>query len=182
MRDGSRQRPWSIRTSECRDPAEIGDLRRSLTWQDVMSAHATRRVPAGEVTAPRYTLVNLDTTFSTEPHTFTRTLSIIGYTVDVEVTPTTYTWHWGDGRRPRPPTPGRPYPSTDITHTYLHHATHRRARRHLSVDVELHSPIPRRRQAAWIEFPDTLTINGPAVALPIKQASAVLVDPQPADL
>jgi hypothetical protein len=165
---------WSFEGSECRDPADIGTVRRSLTWQDVVSAIRRVGVPAGRVTAAGYTLVNLETTFYTEPQTITRTLSIIGYTVDVEVTPSTFTWHWGDGESLTTDSPGAPYPSTDVTHTYLRH-TQRGHPLELSVDVG-YTARYRVDGGAWIDIPETITVTGPAASLPVRQASAVLVE------
>jgi hypothetical protein len=165
---------WSIVDTQCRDPRDIGNLRRTLTWQDVVSAIRRVGIPAGEVTAPGYTLVNLETTFYTDVQPLTRTLSIIGYTVDVDITPTAYTWHWGQRETSTTHTPGAPYPSTDVTHTYLHHTADGRPAS-LSVDVE-YTARYRVDGGSWIDILDTITITGPATTLPIRQASAVLVE------
>jgi hypothetical protein len=165
---------WAVRLTACRDPGDIGEVRRSLTWQDVVSAIRRVGVPPGEVTAPGYTLVNLETTFYTEAMAFTRTLSIIGYSVDVEVTPSTFTWHWGDGETLTTDTPGAPYPSTDVTHTYRHHTAQGRPLE-LSVDVGYTARF-RVDGGAWVDIPETITIEGPVTTLPVRQASAVLVE------
>jgi hypothetical protein len=165
---------WSVVQTECRDPADIGTVRRSLTWQDVVSALRRVGVPFGRVTAPGYTLVNLETTFYTEPQTITRTLSIIGYTVDVEATPSTFSWHWGDGESLTTETPGAPYPSTAVTHTYVRH-TERRHPLEVSVDVG-YTARYRVDGGAWLDIPETITVTGPATSLPVRQASAVLVE------
>jgi hypothetical protein len=167
--DGS----WSISNVECWDPDEAGAVRRTLTWQDVLSAIRRVGVPAGEVEAPAYTLVNLDTTFYTEPHDVQRTLSIIGYTVDVDVVSDAYAWHWGDSATTTTSTPGAPYPSTDVTHTYRR-ATRGDAPMVLSVDVTYQARY-RVDGGDWIDIPETITVDGPATAMPIKQASPVLV-------
>jgi hypothetical protein len=119
-------------------------------------------------------LVNLETTFYTDPQPIDRTLSIIGYTVDVELTPMTFTWHWGRDDTSTTDSPGRPYPSTDVTHTFLHH-TARRHPLHVSVDVGWTARY-RVDGGAWIDIPETITIAGPATSLPVRQASAVLVE------
>jgi hypothetical protein len=137
---------------------------------------AIRRVgvPAGRVSAPGYTLVNLDTTFYTEVHPIRRTLTIIGYTVDVEVVPTTFTWHWGDGEASTSDTAGGPYPSTDVTHTYTRHTP---VGRPLSLSVDVgYAARYRVDGGAWSAIPDTIAVSGPATALPVRQASAVLVE------
>jgi hypothetical protein len=166
--------PWTYGHSECRDPGDVGATLRSISWRDVVSAIRKVGVPTAEVSAPGYTLVNLETTFYTDPQQFTRTLSIIGYTVDVEVTPTTYTWHWGQGETTTTDTPGRPYPSTDVTHTFVRH-TPKGHPLNVSVDVGW---VARYRVdgGAWINIPETITVPGPATTIPVRQASAVLVE------
>ena len=165
---------WTYLGSECRDPATQGPTqqRRALTWQDVLSA--VRRVgpPPGSVKAPRYTLVNLETTFYTKPQTVNRSLTIISYNVDVHIEPASYTWHWGDGDSDTTRTPGQPYPSTQVTHTYSR-ATHD-DNLSLSVDVT-YTARYRVAGGPWQQIPTQLTINGAATALPVKEASAVLV-------
>jgi hypothetical protein len=131
-------------------------------------------MPAGKVSTPAYTLVNLDTTFYTDVQSFTRTLSIIGYTVDVEATPTSFTWHWGEGEASTTHTPGAPYPSTDVTHTYTRHT---RKHHPLSLSVDVGYTVRYRVDGgSWMDIPETITIAGPVTTLPVRQASAVLVE------
>ncbi len=160
--------------TECRDPEALGPVqqRRALSWQDVLSAVRRVRPPSGSVEAPRYTLVNLETTFYTKPLTVDRSLNIIGYQVEVQIEPASYTWHWGDGHSDTTEQPGQPYPSTEVTHTYSR-ATHDRDLS-LSVDVA-YTARYRVDGGPWQQIPDQLTINGSATELPVKQASAVLV-------
>jgi hypothetical protein len=165
---------WHLDHAECRDPQDLGDLRRTMTWRDVLTEVRTITIPATEVEAPSYTLVNLDTTFYTEPSTIERTLTILGYTVDVTITPSSYTWHWGDRTTTTTTEPGEPYPSDDVTHTYVH-ATHGAHSRSLSVDVTYQVRY-RVDGGTWATIPDTITIDGPTTELPIRQASAVLVN------
>jgi len=169
------RRGWHYLGSECRNPRDAGPTKqpRELTWTDVLSAIRQVGVPGGTVEAPNYTLVNLDTTFYTEPASIDRTLVIIGYDVDIHVEPSTYTWRWGDGASDTTSTPGHPYPSTDVTHTYVH-ATPPNDALLLSVDVS-YTARYRVDGGQWQQIPQTLTIAGQPTALPIKQASAVLV-------
>lgn len=168
-------RGWSYLGSQCRNPADAGPTRqpRVLTWTDVLSAIKQVGVPGASVQGPAYTLVNLDTTFYTQAAAIDRPLTIIGYNVEVHVQPSTYTWHWGDGSSETTNTPGHPYPSTDITHTYIH-ATDANQPVQLSVDVT-YTARYRGGGGGWQAIPDTLTIAGQPRGLPIKQASAVLV-------
>jgi hypothetical protein len=89
------------------------------------------------------------------------------------VTPSSYTWHWGDGSTSTTTTPGRPYPSTDVTHTF-EHATRDGPALQVSVDATYTAQY-RVDGGPWLRIPDTLTIAGPSTSLPVKQASAVLV-------
>ena len=54
-------------------------------------------MPAAEVEGPGFTLVNLQTTFYTEASTIDRRLNILGFVVDVHITPATL--HLALGRR-----------------------------------------------------------------------------------
>ncbi len=146
--------------------------RRTLTWQTVLTAIRRVGVPANEVHAPRYTLVNLKTTFYTQPQTVTRSLHLVGFDVAVQATPTSYTWHWGDGTTSSSHTPGRPFPSTEVTHTY-EHATHGR-RMVLRVDTT-YTARYRVDGGGWQQIPSPLIITGPPARMPVKQAAAVLV-------
>ncbi|MBA3309168.1 MAG: hypothetical protein H0U28_03790 [Nocardioidaceae bacterium] len=167
---------WGYVTSQCRATAEAGPVdqqRRAVTWQHVLSAVERVGVPAATVHAPGYTLVNLDTTFYTVTQPIDRSLDIISYDVDVAIRPTGYTWHWGDGSTSQTDTPGSPYPSTDVTHTYVH-ATEEQQTLALSVDVT-YTARYRVDGGDWQAIPDTLTIPGTATDLPVKQAASVLV-------
>ena len=80
------------------------------------------------------------------------------------------------GRRHRTTTetPGRPYPAGDLTHTYTH-ATRDHGALALSVDVT-YTASYRVDGGAWTTIPDQITIPGPPTALPVRQASSVIVD------
>jgi hypothetical protein len=100
-------------------------------------------------------------------------LGILGYTVAVRIHPVSYTWHWGDGASQTTTGPGRPYPATDVTHTYRHATDPDRPLR-LSVDITYRAEY-RVDAGGWQPVPQPLIIPGPATGLPVKQASAVLV-------
>jgi len=166
---------WTTFGTECRSPVDLGPVaqQRQLTWTDVLSAVRRVGIPPEQVEAPNYTLVNLETTFYTTPAPIDRSLTIIGYAVDVHIEPTSYTWQWGDGSSDTTTTPGEPYPNTDVTHTYVH-ATRDGPSNAVSVDVT-HSIRYRVDGGEWLEVPETIAIAGEATGLPIKQAAAVLV-------
>lgn len=169
---------WRYMRSECRSRKSIGpgDPRHTLRWSDVRSAILRMGVPRSEVAGPRFTLVNLPTTFFTRADHIDRTLRILGFVVDVEITPATYLWHWGDGQTTTTHTPGRPYPAHDVMHTYRE-ATAPDASLPLRVDVAYQARF-RVDGGAWITVNDQLVIGGITRYLPVKQASAVLVPPQ----
>jgi hypothetical protein len=164
---------WHVDHIECRPPSDAGPVRRQVGWVDVVDAVRRVGIPPGDIHAPHFTLVNLETTFYTRPHRIDRVLRILGYAVDVEIHPSRYTWHWGDGTSQTTATPGRPYPSHDVTHTYRH-ATETNHDLALSVDVT-YTGRYRVDGNAWTAIPQPITISGPPTALPVKQASAVLV-------
>ncbi len=166
---------WRYMRSECRSPKHIGtgEPRRTLGWGDIRDAIRRIGVPAAEVEGPAYTLVNLRTTFYTHVEAFDRSFVLLGFHVDVHITPTSYIWHWGDGATTTTHTPGRPYPATDVTHTYRH-ATDLGATLPLRVDVAYHAQF-RVDGGDWTIVNDQLVIAGTTRQLPVKQASAVLV-------
>ena len=115
------------------------------------------------------TLVNFDTIFYAEPQTFTRTITLLGQSVDVEAQPTRYVWHHGDGTSAATSTPGAPYPSKQVTHAYTD--AHRTVL--ASVDV-VYSARFRVGNGAWQDIAETVTIAGPSTPLRISEATPVL--------
>lgn len=168
---------WTVDHSECRDPNVLVEQqgRRGLAWADILSAIRRVGIPAASVQGPKFTLVNYDTTFFTDAPGLSRMLDIVGYRVDVVVTPTSYRWSWGDGSTTTSSTPGRPYPATDVTHTYRL-ATHTGPGYPTRVDVT-YAARYRVDGTAWQQVPDALTVPGTTVMLPVRQASAVLTGP-----
>jgi hypothetical protein len=143
-----------------------------LTWQDVLTAVRRLGPASSSVHAPHYTLVNLRTTFYTTPTTLDRQLTLIGYQVDVHLRPNSYHWHWGDGTTTTTHLPGRPYPATDITHTYRRATESGPLRLHVDTTYTAQYRVD---GGPWRTIPDTLTIPGPTTSLPVRQAAAVLV-------
>ncbi len=161
--------------SECRSASRVGagDPRKTLSWADIRAAIKRIGVPPATVEGPNYTLVNLRTTFYTDASAFDRSFVLLGFHVDVHITPQTYIWHWGDGSTTTTDHPGRPYPAKDVTHTYLH-ATDAGVTLPLRVDVGYHAQF-RIDGGDWMSVNDQLVIAGTTRNIPIKQASAVLV-------
>ena len=120
------------------------------------------------------TLVNLDTIVYTDQSKIsTTTITLLGFPVEVEATPITYTWHFGDGTPAlTTTTPGKPYPSKDITHKYLKRGT---------VNLTLTTNYAARFNVAntgWQYTDGTVPITGPTTPLQIREAVPVLVDPE----
>ena len=161
--------------SECRTPDHIGpgQPRKTLSWSDIRDALRRIGVPPAGVQGPAYTLVNLRTTFYTRVAAFDRSFVLLGFHVDVHISPVTYIWHWGDGTTTTTHRPGRPYPARDVTHTYRR-ATETGVTVAQRVDVAYHAQF-RIDGGDWNSVTDQLVIAGTTRHIPIKQASAVLV-------
>lgn len=65
------------------------------------------------------TLVNFDTNFFTRQGPFSRTVTLLGRRVDLQISPSSYTWHFGDGTVLTTQSPGSAYPDLEVTHRYL---------------------------------------------------------------
>jgi hypothetical protein len=134
---------------------------------------AVRRIglPSMSVEVPTETLVNYDTVVYTEAETFSRTVNLLGFTVDIEATPSEFHWTYDDGITETTTTAGRPYPATDITHTWddAHHTFHP------SVDVTYQIRF-RVDGGDWQTLTDTITVSGPASDVRIREATGVLAD------
>lgn len=143
---------------------------------DATVLHEVRRVglPAAEVSVQPEdaTLVNFDTIFYTDRPVFTRTVTLLGYSVDIEATPSEFLWHHGDGTEQATETPGAPYPEMDVTHQY----TDAHVTVHPSVDVTYRVRW-RVDDGAWHGIDETLTATGAPTSLRIKEATALLNDP-----
>ncbi|WP_344219038.1 PKD domain-containing protein [Kribbella sancticallisti] len=168
----SRCRYWNIpnpRTEQTFEQA-VDQIRQLITTQTVLVAFPKLRAtvqPAGR------TLVNLDTIVYTDKSTVTtRPVTLLGYPVLVEATPVSYTWHFGDGS-PAVTTrsPGKPYPSKEITHKYLKRG---------SVQVSVTTNYSARFNVAgtgWRNLAGSVPVNGPQTSLLVREAVPVLVDP-----
>jgi hypothetical protein len=138
-----------------------------------MVLEEVRRIglPSMSVEVPPETLVNYDTVVYTEAETFARTVSLLGFTVDVEATPSQFHWTYDDGTTETTTTAGRPYPAKDITHTWAD--AHRTF--HPSVDVTYQIRF-RIDGGDWQTLADTITIQGPEGNVRIREATGMLTD------
>ena len=115
------------------------------------------------------TLVNLDTIFHTNPQPFSRTIDLLGFTIDLIATPAYYTWRHGDRTSQTTRIPGRPYPDKDITHRYTKTAKQITP----SVDVS-YSVRYRIDGGTWQTIGQQLLASGPTTNLEVKEATALL--------
>lgn len=115
------------------------------------------------------TLVNLDTIFFARPQPFSRSVTLLGYDIDLRAAPVSYTWRHGDGTSHATRSPGAPYPSKDVTYRYQQPATH------VSPSVDVTYQVRYRVDGgAWQTLSQTLTANGQPSDLEVKEAGAVL--------
>jgi hypothetical protein len=128
-------------------------------------------LPSMAVEAPPETFVNYDTVVYTEAETFARTVNLLGFTVDIRATPSQFHWTYGDGATETTTTAGRPYPATDITHTWTD--AHRTF--HPSVDVTYQIRF-RVNGGEWQTLADTILAEGPDSDVRIREATGMLTD------
>ena len=164
----------STRSDFCDIPAEAvaAVAAVQLTPDMVAAAFARIPLPASQLAiqpANGRTLVNFDTNFYTDSSAFTRTVTLLGRQVTLDITPTTWTWTFGDGTTTSTSTPGAPYPALDITHAYQ-----RKGRVDPSV-ATTYTATYRVGGGPSRPVPGAVTIPGPAVALDVRTAPPRLV-------
>jgi hypothetical protein len=128
-------------------------------------------LPSMSVETPPETFVNYETVVYTEAETFARTVNLLGFTVDIEATPSQFHWTYGDGTTETTTTAGRPYPATDITHTWTD--AHRTF--HPSVDVTYQIRF-RVDGGDWQTLADTILAQGPDSDIRIREATGMLAN------
>lgn len=146
-----------------------------VTWEQVRSETKNIMFPglSVKVQPNGRTLVNLDTiVYTDDSKVSTTTVTLLGFPVVVEATPISYTWSFGDGSPAlTTTTPGKPYPSKEITHKYMKRG---------NVSLTLTTNYAARYNVAdtgWQYIDGTVPITGPATPLQIREAIPVLVDP-----
>ena len=140
---------------------------------DAMVLAAFRRVPVPELRSQSQpgdkTLVNFDTIFFTEAEPLTRTVTILGQSVRLEIEPSSFTWEHGDGTSTTTRGPGAPYPAKDVVHRY----------------ADAHVTVQHRVVVTWSAqwslnngplqpVAGTVTTAGPATPLRVAEASPSL--------
>ena len=116
------------------------------------------------------TLVGFATNFYTaNAAPTTQPVTLLGRQIEIEATPTSYVWQFGDGASQTTSTPGAAYPDLQITHRYqLAHVTV-----HPRVDTT-YAGRYRLGNGPWRTIPGTLTVDGVAGDLRIREAQGVL--------
>ncbi|WP_427885864.1 PKD domain-containing protein [Kribbella sp. GL6] len=146
-----------------------------ITWEEVRSETKNVVFPglSVKVQPKGKTLVNMATiVYTDDSKVSTTTVTLLGFPVVVEATPVSYTWDFGDGSPAvTTSTPGRPYPSADITHKY---------RKRQGVGITVTTNYAARFNVAdtgWQYIEGTVPITGPTTLLQVREAVPVLVDP-----
>lgn len=138
-----------------------------------MIARAFRHVPlpalATRVQPADRTLVNFDTIFFTEARPITRTLTLLGQQVRLDIRPSRFTWTYGDGSTETTSVPGAPYPSKQVTHRYPH--AHTTVAAHVAVTWTAEYSV---NGAAPRPVDGTVTTVGPDTRLAIAEAVPAL--------
>jgi len=117
------------------------------------------------------TLVNMETIVYTDDKGITTVpVNVAGFDVVVTAVPRSFTWHFGDGTGKTTESPGKPYPSKEITHRYM-----KRGDLRLSVTVTYDASFT--AVGAPTRYLGGIPITGPSTPLQVREAVPVLVDP-----
>ena len=181
-----RHLPPRVYTDVCPVDAEMGrygcravtppddDDDAELTEGDILNAVREIGLPSLEVQIQpgTSTLVNVETIFYTEPETFDRSVMLLGFDVDLVAKPVRYRWLHGDGTAAITTKPGKPYPSTDVTHRY------RQPDEAVNPRVDVTYRVRYRVDGgSWTTIDQTLLASGPTTDLEVKEAAPVLTHP-----
>lgn len=115
------------------------------------------------------TLVNFETNFFTVQPEFTRTMSMLGQQVQLQIWPSQFVWRFGDGEALKTSSPGAKYPHLEITHNYL-----AKGRYQPRVDT-VYAAQFRVGGGGWQPVNGTVTVAGAAVPLQAVEARPKLV-------
>jgi hypothetical protein len=145
-----------------------------VQWEQVLAESKNVMFPKlrVKVQPAGRTLVNLDTiVYTDQSRVSLHTVTILGFPVAIEAIPMSYTWNFGDGASATTTTPGRPYPTKDITHKYMKKA---------GVRLSLTTHYAARFNVAgsgWQYVDGLVPITGPVTPLQVREAVPVLVEP-----
>ncbi|MFY9617431.1 MAG: hypothetical protein WBH82_01920 [Arcanobacterium sp.] len=92
--------------------AELGRYVRDNAASFIIPGSLTAQPSLGEV------LINKAVYFSASARAYSATVTVLGYPLDLQLTPVSYAWDFGDGNTRITTTPGGPWPDGDVTHTY----------------------------------------------------------------
>lgn len=162
---------WSAQYSECRGEPPPG-AQPVVTDVDVLAAVRRLGLPrlTVQVQPPEETLVNFETIFYADEPQWLRTVTLLGYTVDIEAEVASYDWLFGDGTTAATTTPGAPYPAKDIVHEYSD--AHVTVQPRVDVAYEIRYRVD---GAEWQTIEETVPAQGYATELLIREATPVLV-------
>ncbi len=138
-----------------------------------MVLQAFRRIPLPSLRShsqpANKTLINFDTIFFTDAEPLTRTITLLGQRVRLEIRPSSFEWVHGDGTTDTTATAGAPYPAKDVVYRY----------------ADAHRTVEHRVVVTWsAEYSlnggplqpvnGTVTTSGPGTPLRIAEASPAL--------
>lgn len=140
-----------------------------LTPDVVLEAVRTIGLPDSSAEVPPDTFVNYETTVYTVPVEFAKTVTLLGFTVDVRAHASRFAWHYGDGAVDYTDRPGAPYPSDAVTHTWedAYRTFHPRVDTTYTVSYRVDG-------GPWLDLGDTVAVTGPESRVRIKEASPAL--------
>lgn len=159
--------------SQCFQPSEAPAAAARITAADVLRAFRRIPVPASEVSIQPpggETLVNLDTIFSTEADSFTRTIGLLGHRVELDITPAEFRWVNGDGTVQVTDWAGKPWVKGTPLHEFI---THRYEEAAQAVQARVDTTWTARYRVnggAWQDVGGTVTITGEPVDLTVLSA------------
>lgn len=160
--------PWLLASAGCGDAGSV-PVRQVLTPDMVLEAVRTIGLPGGKFEVPPKTLVNYETTVYTEAAEFARTVTLLGYTVDVRARPSQFAWHFDDGEVDYTSTPGAPYPSDAVSHTWQD--AHRTFRPWVDTTYSVSYRVD---GGPWLDLGDTVTVDGQPTRVRVKEATPML--------
>jgi hypothetical protein len=120
------------------------------------------------------TLVGLDTIFSTRAERFIETVTLLGRSVELDISPTSYRWSHGDSTGQTTDWPGQEWRQGRADSRYVTHLYEDRMRVTTSVDTTW-SARYRVGNGPWQDVPGTVTIEGDPAPLRVRSASPHLV-------